>query len=301
VRILLTGFTGFIGGAFGTLALNRGHDVAALVRDQTKVLPESRAAVNLRLFAGTLDNAPWDEIKSFRPEACVHAAWMSTPGVYLESPENLRHFDQGLKFLRRANDVGADQIVGVGTCIEYAMTNGPLSENETPIAPMTVYAQCKNDLRIALENDAKERDFLFCWGRVFYPYGVGEHPARLCTSIIHKLSRSESVRLKTPHSIKDYIYIEDLAEAILGSVEGKVRGTINWGTGIGIPVNEIASTLAEMLNKREFVEYANPAEPDPNPFVVADASRLKALGWRQRFSIQMGLERLVSLSRDTKR
>ncbi|MEI9864251.1 MAG: NAD-dependent epimerase/dehydratase family protein [Limisphaerales bacterium] len=56
----------------------------------------------------------------------------------------------------------------------------------------------------------KRTGWQFCWGRVFYPYGVGEHPARLCSSLIQKLQRGEKLVLKTPHSRKDYIYIEDL-------------------------------------------------------------------------------------------
>ena len=294
MNILLTGVTGFIGSSFARLALRRGHQVGGLVRDPARVPPDLRATENVRWLTGALDYAPWDEIRDFRPEVCVHAAWISTPGIYLESPKNFYHLDQGLKFLRKANEIGIGQIVGVGTCIEYSVTNEPLSENKTPIAPTTTYARCKNDLRTALEKDAKERGFSFCWGRVFYPYGVGEHPARLCTSILQKLSHGERVVLKTPNSIRDYIYIDDLAEAILTSAEKKISGAINWGTGMGISVKEIASRLAEMVNKLDLIEEAPPAGEDPLPFVVADVSKLRSIGWQQRFSIRTGLERLVA-------
>jgi nucleoside-diphosphate-sugar epimerase len=245
------------------------------------------------MLVGTLDSAPWDKIKDFLPDVCVHAAWISTPGAYLESPENFYHLDQGLKFLRKANDLGTGHIVGVGTCIEYGITSEPLAEDKTAIAPTTTYARCKNDLRVALEADARKRGFGFCWGRVFYPYGVGEHPARLCTSIIRKLSQGEEVVLKTPGSTKDYIYIDDLAEAILTTTEQRFAGAINWGTGAGISVKDIAATLGDMLNRRELVLESASAQPDPFPFVVADATRLKSLGWQQQFSMQKGLARLV--------
>ena len=39
---------------------------------------------------------------------------------------------------------------------------------------------------------------------------------------------------ENPHSTKDYIYIDDLAVAILLTMEKKFQGTINWGAGIGI-------------------------------------------------------------------
>jgi nucleoside-diphosphate-sugar epimerase len=92
------------------------------------------------------------------------------------------------------------------------------------VAPTTAYARCKNDLRLALEADARAKSFAFCWTRIFYPYGPGEHPSRLCSSIIHKLVRDEKVVLKTPGSTKDYIFIEDLAEALLTVVEKRFTG-----------------------------------------------------------------------------
>src|SRR6185503_1711084 len=103
-----------------------------------------------------------------------------------------------------------------------------------------------------------------------YPYGVGEHPARLCSTLIQKFRRGEKLVLKTPNSTKDYIYIEDLADAILLTVEKRFTGTINWGTGRGISVRAIADTLAGMLGRPELVEEISPVERDPLGFVVAD-------------------------------
>jgi nucleoside-diphosphate-sugar epimerase len=42
------------------------------------------------------------------------------------------------------------------------------------------------------------------------------------------------------------------------------------------------------------IEDAAKPERDPFPFVVADATRLKSLGWRPKVAIQEGLRRLVA-------
>ena len=99
--------------------------------------------------------------------------------------------------------------------------------------------------------------------------------------------------LKTPHSRKDYIYIEDLVVAILLTMEKKFTGTINWGTGKGISVREIADNLATLLDKPNLVEVTAPPEPDPFPCVVADVARLEALGWKQAWPLDRGLEELI--------
>jgi nucleoside-diphosphate-sugar epimerase len=293
VNILLTGPTGFIGSAFARLALERGHRVGGLILPGESIPQALAGRERLTWFRGTLQTAPWVEIEPFAPEVCVHTAWITTPGVYLESPENEKFRDASVDFLRRIRACGTNHIVGLGTCVEYQITDQPLSEELTPLAPTTTYARCKNDLRLRLEAEATAEGFGFCWGRVFYPYGPGEHPSRLCSSILQKLSAGEPITLKTPASTKDYIYIEDLAAALLTVVEKRFRGTINLGTGQGVAVREIARRLAALLGKNELVQEAAVPGPDPFPFVVADARRLKSLGWSPAVSLEEGLSRLV--------
>jgi nucleoside-diphosphate-sugar epimerase len=294
MKILVTGATGFIGSAFSRLALSRGHTVGGMMLPTES--PPAHVPVSERMIwiKGTLAELPWREIENFKPDVCVHFAWIATPGVYLESPENENYLRWSLDLVHRVRGIGTNHIVGVGTCIEYRITNAPLSEDKTPVDPTTLYSRCKNALRETLEAEAKRDGWSFCWGRVFYPYGVGEHPARLCSSLIQKFRRGEKLMLKTPHSTKDYIYIEDLAEAILLTVEKKFTGTINWGTGQGVSVRQIADTVAAMLGRPELVDEVSPTVMDPLGYVVADASKLLGLGWNPRFTLQNGLRSLIS-------
>src|ERR1051325_4277740 len=281
MKILVTGATGFIGSAFSRLALSRGHAIGGMMLPTEKTPSGLEASERVTWFKGTLAEPPWSEIEKFKAEACVHFAWIATPGIYLESPENENYFHWSHEFVRRIREFGARRILGAGTCIEYRISNEKLSEDRTPIEPTTIYARWKNALRIALERDATNEGFGFAWTRVFYPYGVGEHPARLCSSIIQKLGRGEKFELKTPDSTKDYIYIEDLASAFLTVLEKQFEGTINLGTGIGIAVKEIARTLGEMMQRPELIKEIDPPQIDPLGYVVADASKLRGLGWKQ--------------------
>jgi dTDP-6-deoxy-L-talose 4-dehydrogenase (NAD+) len=297
MKILVTGATGFIGSAFARLALRHGHDIAGLMLPTEQPPAWLPAGDRMVWIPGTLADLPWPQIEAFRPEACVHFAWIATPGVYLESPENEKHLEWSLNLARRLKQLGVRTFTGVGTCIEYQITHAPLSEECTPVAPTTLYARCKNALRETLEAEARKDGSLFCWGRVFYPYGVGEHPARLCSSLIQRLRRGEKLALRTPHSTKDYVYIEDLAAAILLTVEKQFQGTINWGTGVGVSVRQIADAAAAMVGHPELVAEISPPENDPFGYVVADATRLKTLGWQQQFSLEQGLRKLMEYQR----
>lgn len=293
MKILLTGSTGFIGSNFTRHALAHGHEVAGLALATETLPPDLPSSDKMHWLRGSLDDAPWKEIEAFGAEVCIHAAWITTPGVYLESPENFRFLESSKKFLTRVRELGTNHIVGIGTCVEYKISGEPLSEEKTPVAPTTVYARCKNELRLAMEAQAQTHGLRSCWARVFYPYGPGEHPSRLCSSIIQKLSRDETIVLKTPDSTKDYIYIDDLAAALLAVVEKKFAGTINLGTGIGVSVREIAQTLAGMMGKTGLVSEANPPESDPFGYVVANNSRLRGLGWQPANSMAQGLQKLL--------
>ena len=202
MRILVTGATGFIGSAFCRLALSHGHEIAGLMLPTETPPAHVPASERMLWLKGTLADLPWAAIERFEPQGCVHFAWIATPGVYLESPENESYLRWSLDLAHRLRSLGTNHIVGVGTCIEYQITNAPLSEAHTPVDPTTLYSRCKNALRETLEAEARRDGWHFCWGRVFYPYGVGEHPARLCSALIQKLRRGEKLVLKTPTARK---------------------------------------------------------------------------------------------------
>jgi len=291
MRILVTGARGFIGSAFCELALAQGHVVAGLIRPTASGRkPEMRSITWLQ---GTLEAPPWQAIRAFGPEACVHAAWIATPGVYLQAPENELYFQWSLAFLKHLASFGVGYLAVLGTCIEYQLGPEPLSEDYTPLAPTTPYAEWKNRLRMGLEQELNQTQTALGWARVFYPYGVGEHPARLASSMIQALRRGEPIVLKTAQSTKDYIYIEDLARALLMVVATRFAGSINLGTGQGVTVQQLASTVADFVGRPELVSVAKTPTPDPFACVVANASRLRSLGWEPKVTLETGVRRLL--------
>ena len=127
MRILLTGATGFIGSAFLRLALASGHEVGALARAER--LAMLSAQDGLTVLGGTLLDPPWDEIRAFGADVCLHTAWVTEPGVYLESPANYDFLDWSQQFLLRILDLGLSRVVALGTCIVNPYTTHPAEIN----------------------------------------------------------------------------------------------------------------------------------------------------------------------------
>jgi nucleoside-diphosphate-sugar epimerase len=291
MRILITGGTGFIGSAFVRAARSAGHQLAVLSR---RYQPDARGCA---FVMGSLAEPPWAELEQFAPEACLHAAWIATPETYLESPENHDWVRLSKDFLSGLVQRGTSHLTVLGTCIEYQMTGRPLAEDTSPLKPISTYARAKCELHKSLRRAGHlasvSESFKLAWLRIFYPYGEGEHQARLTSSVIAKLHRGEVVPLKTPHSIKDYIHAEDAADAILAVVERQFDGAVNVGTGAGVTVEAVATELGRLLNRPELIKIPANSPVDPLNHVVADAARLRSLGWRPQVALSDGLRRLV--------
>jgi|UniRef100_UPI00378340EF nucleoside-diphosphate-sugar epimerase len=286
MKIFVTGATGFIGRAFCAEAIRRGHRLLALTRD-----PAAQIAADVEVAIGSLSETPWDQVTRFAPEAALHLAWIAEPGVYLKSPENEVWLEQSKAWFRKLMELGVPYLAGTGTCIEYAPSTEPLNEEQSPLAPQFPYSKAKAALCEWLRGHATGD---WAWFRIFYPYGPGEHANRVCTSLLTSLRTGRPLALRTPDSVKDYLYIDDLAEALCVAMEGRHTGAINIGSGRGVAIRDLAALMAELTNASpQLVRQAAELAHDSSPVTVADMRRLKQAGWCPKTSLKDGLQHLI--------
>lgn len=286
MRIFVTGANGFLGQAFCAEAVARGHQVLGLCRQACDVKFET--------CIGSLEAPPWSAIEKFQPESVVHLAWMATPGTYLNSPENDQLLSQSKDFIQGLAKRAVKRVIGAGTCIEYAPSEEPLRERKSPLQPTFPYSRAKAALGQWLEDMSPALGITSAWLRIFYPYGPGEHPSRLPSLLMQKLSAGTAIELRTPDSIKDYIFLDDLAACISAVLESSLTGPVNAGSGIGVRIWDLALAAAQVLNaESSLVTRANPVTADPWPVQIADLGRLREIGWQPRTPLKTGLARLA--------
>ena len=244
---------------------------------------------------GSLHEVPWPCIEQFKPETALHFAWIATPGIYLDSPENETLVEQSEAFFRGLSRRGVRHLAGTGTCIEYAPSSRPLRETDSPLAPIFPYSRAKVETSRRLEASADETGARWSWFRIFYPYGEGEHPERMPSALIRKLLGGETLALKTPDSVKDYIHVTDACRAILSALESGLVGPVNIGTGTGVRIIDLARAIARCCGcDPALVTRAVPLGEDSFPITVADISKLRnATGWNPAISLEEGLRRLL--------
>ena len=103
---------------------------------------------------------------------------------------------------------------------------------------------------------------------------------------------------------RDYIYIDDLAEAFLRcAVARDAAGeVVNVGSGVGTRFCDMVKTVVEVVGRgaMEFVPWPPDYERVETGDFVADLAKLERLtGWRSRVDLRTGIERTVEYYRRT--
>ena len=296
MKLLLTGASGFIGSAVLPLLLEAGHDLTVLTRPAS--LPALRQKLSSLGFSCVLLPAEPEEwphaVLPDSYETCLHLAWIATPGVYLTSPENDRFANATLALAQQLFSRGTQHFIGTGTCIEYAPGSvSPCHENYTPVGPVSRYGLAKLHTFQGLQSLAESAGVNWSWARIFYPYGVGEHPARTASTFLRTLAASQPLHLKTGGSRKDWIEVSDLAAALVQLIGRGSEGAINIGTGEPTSILDLALLAAHLTNADPSLVQNSGDGTDPYSFHIADPTKLFTAGWSPTVSLKQGMTRLL--------
>jgi nucleoside-diphosphate-sugar epimerase len=267
-KVLLTGASGLVGKEAIAPLIESGFDVFAVysktpIPQQEKLTPVKADICNTndvtKIFA---------EIK---PEYLLHFAWYTGDG-YLTSDINYKLKDAGLFMLNEFKKQGGKRAVYTGTCFEYEFKNTPLKEDD-PLNPATVYAKCKNELRIQAQQFAAQHNLSFGWGRIFYVVGHNEHKNRLLPVLVDTLTNNKTFTTSNGPLLRDYMYSKDIAAAFVKFLDSTVSGCVNICTGQGISIKDFVLKTAEKLGKQNLVEFKDDIKDQP-PLISGNNTRL---------------------------
>jgi len=93
--------------------------------------------------------------------------------------------------------------------------------------------------------------------------------------------------------LREFLHVDDLADAIVFLLENyDSPETINVGTGVDRSIREISELVARTVGFTGAVEW-DTTKKDGTPRKLLDVSRLRALGWAPRISLEDGLRETV--------
>lgn len=88
---------------------------------------------------------------------------------------------------------------------------------------------------------------------------------------------------------REFLHVQDLAEAVLFSVENNINGELyNVGTGKDISIKELAYLIQKITGHQGEIIW-NASKPDGTPRKLLDVTKLHHLGWEHQKSLQDGL------------
>lgn len=210
MKLFLTGATGFIGSQLARRLVAEGHDLAIVVRPDSKldilraVLPQIHVHVYDGSYAGLLY-----ALEAAQPELVCHVA-----SLFLakhKSEDVARLVESNLNFpaqlLEAMNQLGIKRLINTGTSWQHY-------KNEA-YNPVNLYAATKQAFESLLAYYLEAQDFKAITLKLFDTYGPGDTRPKLF-SLLRKTARTgEPLRMSPGEQLLDLVYIDDVLDAFL--------------------------------------------------------------------------------------
>ena len=274
--------------------LSRGHKQAIEILDVPAVI----ADLNDR-------TALTEALREYAVDTVMHFAAYAYVGESVDKP--LMYYQNNvattISVLQAMQEVGVDRFVFSSTCAVYGDPERiPITEDEKK-APVSPYGRSKLQVEQILQDTVLGwKSFKFAALRYFNASGcaldgaIGEDHAPETHLIPVVLQTILGVRpemqvfgtdypTKDGTNVRDYIHVEDLADAHILAMEKLQTGEpifCNLGTGVGFSVKEIISAAEKVTGKKVNVKYG-PRRPGDAIALYADPTRAKqVLGWEAK-------------------
>ena len=250
MRILVTGASGGLGTLVINKLLERGIEVVATSRNETKA-KQCDFYKNVNFIPFDINSKNNSDLYSYfkKPEALIHLAWEKLD-EYKNEAHTTSVLENHKQFLSNLIENGLKDLTVVGTCYEYGLQEGILKE-EMVSKPVLPYPQGKNLLREFLEKKQNTVPFNLKWPRVFYVFGEVKGRKNLYTHLMSAINRKEeSFNMSGGEQIRDFLSPDEIAERIVKiALQNKVTGIINCCSGKPVKLKDFVS---DFLNKNAY-------------------------------------------------
>ncbi|MFT3753402.1 MAG: NAD(P)-dependent oxidoreductase [Paludibacter sp.] len=279
MKILVTGFSGFIGSYLLRELNDANHDLI------------------LMDIANGVDICDWEQVKHVDDvDVVVHLANLSFVPASYQDPKKFytTNYLSTLNMLELCRIHKAKMIFFSSYVYGHPLYQ-PIDENH-PVQAFNPYAQTKVICESLCEGYNRDFKIPVTVFRPFNIYGKGQNPDFLIPTIIQQ-ARNGKIVIKDDRPKRDYIHVEDIVSAVLMAIQ-KVDGNgldiYNLGTGVSYSVKEIVDVVRSMFDFE--IDYLCSNEYRPNDVMdtIADITKIKTeLSWQPGISIREGLQRMI--------
>jgi UDP-glucose 4-epimerase len=302
VRVVVLGATGFIGRWVGRALARAGAETALVVRSTARAGPMLEAMeVEGELIESDLGDPARAAglLAHLGPSITFNLIGYGVDPTERDPAVAEQINTQLPRCVAEACGATADpdwpgqQLVHVGSALEYGRAGGDLSEDSRP-QPIEMYGRTKLAGTVAVADVCTRDDVAAVTARLFTVYGPGEHSGRLLPSLLETARSGRPLELTGGTQRRDFTYVGDVAEGLLrlGVATPQAGSVVNLCTGRLETVRAFAEIAGRVLSiPAELLRFgARPARSTEMEHGEVSIERLMRLtGWRPSTPIAQGI------------
>ncbi len=306
--ILVAGGAGYIGSHVSKILVNKGYDV--IVYDNLSHGYLFLAKYGKFILGDVGNKYQLDLVfKNFKIDVVMHFCAFIEVGESVQNPQkyyknNLRNV---ITLLETMMENGVNKIIFSSTAAVYGMPDEVPIDEEARKDPINPYGRTKWMTEQILKDYNDAHGLRYVAFRYFNAAGadpegeLGEahepetHLIPLVLDAVLGIRKSVKIfgtdyPTKDGTCIRDYIHVNDLAEAHIRGVEYLLEGNqsnyFNLGNGTGFSVREIIDTVKKITKKDFPVEEVERRPGDPALLIAKSEKAKRILGWAPKYDIE---------------
>ena len=309
MNILITGGAGFIGSTLADRLIKEGNKIIVIdnFNDYYDVsLKEKNVSVNLnnpeyKLYRGDIcdENLVNKIFEENEINCVVHIAARAGVRPSLENPlEYIRTNIYGTtNILEQMKLHNVKKLVFASSSSVYGnCTAEKFSEDLKVTEPISPYAATKSACEQIIYTYSKLYEIQSVCLRFFTVYGPKQRPDLAIRKFTELIEQGKPIPVYGDGSTKrDYTFIEDIIDGICSAIKYDKTHyeIINLGGGSPVTLNEMISTIEEVLGKKAIIDRL-PMQPGDVNKTVSDITKAKnLLGYSPKTSFKEGIRKFV--------
>ena len=291
--VFVAGHRGMVGGAL----------LRRLAPENVRLMTVGRSEVDLR------DQAAVNRWFADRRPQVVFLAAAKVGGIVANNTLRGEFIYDNLviatNIIHAAHVHGAEKLMFLGSsCIYPKLASQPLREDSMLTGPLEptnepyAIAKIAGIKLVEAYRSQYGADFINVMPTNLYGAGDNYHPeySHVVAALIRRFHEAKIsgagkvVVWGTGTPRREFLYVDDMADAcvhLMKTYSGEAL--VNIGTGEDITIAEFARLVAAAVGYTGDISF-DPSRPDGTPRKLLDVSRLAALGWRARTSLEDGIK-----------
>ena len=196
----------------------------------------------------------------------------------------LKYADLSVKTLLSYN---FSKIIYLSTANLYDDSLSKKSIETEKIVPYNIYTQLKKQTECLVLKQAG------CVFRVSNVYSTTPKKGTVIDKIFNIIMEDINISLDNPYPVRDFIWLDDLINVILISINVNIFGIYNIGTGIGTSIGEFLNIGLKLKKNKQFEFLPNIQKQSSK--LILDISKIKkSTGWYPLTNIKKGLSIMLN-------